>query len=225
MTFLELCQAVASEAGVAGSDIANVPATVMGQHGELGRIVRYVSEEWLAIQGRARYDFMLDTDSLIVIPAGMDHVAAGFVSVNRYDTNLTFHTPTGSNAPDYLDWLPWQVFRQSYDAAYLASQPVPTAWTVRPTDGHLFINATPPADLTVYVTRYRLPARLVNDGDEPTMPEDLQQLIVQRALVRYANFDEAGVMRQAAQAEVIRLEQDLRERCLPPITFGGTLLD
>ncbi len=144
---------------------------------------------------------------------------------NHYDTDLTYHFPTGSNAPEYLDWLPWPVFQQSYDLPYITTAVQPTAWSVRPGDNAIVINARPTANLTMYVTRFRNPTRLVGDAAEPTMPEDLQQLIVEKAKVRYANFDEAGVMRQTAIAEVSRLEADLRARCLPPVSFGGTLLD
>jgi hypothetical protein len=223
VTFLELCQAVARDVGVAASAAADAPTTVVGQTGELRRIVGYVQDAYLATQGK-KYDFMLEEVTMTVPIAG--NVVTANVAPNRYLKESAYHVQAGSNAKSWLDYLDWEEFRYEYDDAWLANNAVPSCWTIRRSDYAFIVNARPvTATVPILVERYKKPVALAADGDVPLLPSDLHQLIVELAKLRYANYDEAGAMRQTTQAEVTRLQMLLDDRCLPEMGLGATLLD
>ena len=66
-TYLEICQDVARECGIAGgADVAPKPTSVIGQRGELQRVVFWVRKAYKQIQGTRnwrwlRKDFEVDT--------------------------------------------------------------------------------------------------------------------------------------------------------------------
>jgi hypothetical protein len=224
VTFLELCQAVASKAGVSGTEAADLPSTVANQVGELKRIVDWVRESWREVQGRRKYNFLWEAAQL-TLPIG-ENVIAASIPASRYQTDTARRTTVTSDGME-IEFIAWEDWSRHYDAAYVAAGNAPTAWTIRP-DNALVFNGKPSlittgGALAFTVERYKLPQALVADGDVPAMPEDLHDLIVYKALVRYANFDEAGVQRQTAVAEIGRLERDLAARCLPQMSLGGPL--
>lgn len=217
MNFLQLTQQLAHEAGVNGTG----PTTVVGQDGslELGRIVNWVNQAWLDIQGKRLWTWMW-SNAQVTITAGTN-VIAGTLSHSRYDRESAYFND-GSTAWRNLCYLPWDEFRMEYRT--LNSVNGVTAWTVRP-DMALVFNATVSANTPVDIERFLNPTRMTVDTDTPGMPEDLHELIVWRALVKYANFDEAGVQRQVAVVEHDRLWADLLKRCLPGMRLGGPLGD
>ena len=222
-TFLQLCQDTASEAGVNGAD-GTLPSTVVGQTGELRRIVSWMQKVWLKVQGERFYDWMWEL-ATITIPVGQNYVAQS-IAEGRYIHDSAFQ-PVASSDGKWMSYVRWSDWRQTYDDVYIAGQNSATAWTIRP-DQAIVVNATPTVASGVfvfYVERYQNPTKLVNDGDTPGLPEDLVDILVQMALIRYANYDEAGAMRSTADAEVAALQRKINDRCQPTLSIGGTLLD
>jgi hypothetical protein len=223
MTFLELCQAVARDVGVADASLGNVPTSVTGQTGELRRIVGYVQNAAYRAQAK-KYDFLREEVTMTIAPSS--NVAAGTVPANRYVKDGAYYIQTGASGRFWLDYLRWEDFRYEYDATWLAQNREPSAWTIRPGDNGFVVNAVPVgAPIVIYVERFKNPVALVDNADVPPLPADLHQVIVELAKIYYANYDEAGAMRQTAQAEVTGLLMQIDARCLPEITLGGTLLD
>lgn len=223
-TFLQLCQQTADECGVSGG--STVPTTVVAQTGELRRIVRWVRSAWRDIQGTRHFSWMWELVP-ITVPLSTNVVAAT-VPANRYVESSAYKTSVSSDGLN-ITYIPWESWRDWYSDAYIAGGNGVTAFTIRPSDNAIVANGIPTVAnggaVTFNVERYALPTDLLVDADVPGMPADLQELIVFKAAMRYASFDEAGVMRKTMQAEVARLEADLFSRCLPRMRLGGTFLD
>ncbi len=226
-TFLELCQDVAREAGVTGTQNTVVPTTVSGQVGELERIVRWVKAAWRDIQGRRHWNWMWENAAL-TLPLGASSIA-GTVPSERYLTGTARRPSTTSDGLE-LEYIPWDEWQDWYSDAYVLAGNSPTVFTVTPANAIQFngtasVALTPPGAMDFTVQRYRNPTELRLDADVPGMPADLMDLIVYKALLRYANFDEAGATRQTVVLEIARLERDLIARCLPQIRLGGPMTD
>lgn len=225
MTFLELCQDFAEEAGVNGTQNGTVPTSVAGQTGELRRVVKWVQKAWLDIQGGRHWSFLWEKVAM-TLPLGAN-VILGSIPAERYIKTSARQSALTSDGLE-LEYVPWDQWERTYSDAYIAAGNRPTVYTIRP-DGALVFNGIATVNnggaMAFTIERYTNPVRLVDDDDVPAMPEDLHDLIVQKALVRYANFDEAGSQRATAVDEIARLERDLIRRCLPEIRLGGTLLD
>lgn len=219
MNYLQLCQELAEDVGVAGASAGTVPTTVVGQTGELRRIARWVRNAWLKLQGADLWPWMWE-ETTVVIAAGGNVTATG-IPEKLWDKELAHHFGSG-NAPFWMEYLPWGEFKQQYGADYLANNRTPTVWTIR-RDNAFVVNAIPTADFTIHVERWGLPQTLVGDTDTPGAPEHTHQLIVQMAKVLYANHDEAGAMRQTAQVEVDDLMMQFHRLLQPSMRLGGAL--
>lgn len=217
MNFLQLCQQLAHECGVNGPG----PTTVVGQTAsiELGRIVNWVNQAWVDLQGRRNWSWMWVSGNL-VITSGQSTIAGTLAPV-RYDQD-SFYYDDGSATGRLLEYMPWDLFRPQYRV--LNSTDNVTAWTVRP-DLTLAFNAAVSVNKNVYAERWTNPVEMAADADIPGLPTDLHMLIVWRAMIKYAGFDEAGIQRQIAVDEHNRLWETLLKRCLPQMRMGGPLGD
>lgn len=217
MNFLKICQRLAVETGV------NIPmSTVLGQTGELARIVNWVGDAWTEIQGDKLWNWMWEQPTLS-LPASASSIATT-ISEHRWLKHGTYLPLVSSDSGDrFLDYLPWVEFCQVYPR--ITQQAGLTAWSIAP-DNSMRFNAivTPAAATDVVVQRYALPTTLTGDADTPGMPTDLHMLIVYEAMVRYADFDEAGSQRTSTVAKLNRMQQNLNDRCLPEFTLGAGLV-
>lgn len=218
MTYLELVRLLMQEAAV--NTTPSGLTTVVDQSGELARVVEWVRDAWLDIQGTKKWTFLWEQAD-IVIPAGFNALA-GDLPASRWDRFTTYRIDPVSGQLRDLDYVPWQRFSLEY--RILGNADSMTAWTVRP-DNAFVVNAPAGANTTFNVQRYRNPQNLAADADEPLLPEDLHKLIVFHALVKYAGYDEAGNQRMIAVDEVKRKTRALNERCLPSFEMGGSLID
>lgn len=217
MTYLELCQLLAYQAGVDGE---NSVTTTAGQTGELRRVCQWVASAWLDIAGlHTHWKFFWENPDLTILNG--TNAIAGTVDASRYDKDSVYFND-GSPQRRLLEYLPWQAFRATY--RQLSSDDNVQVFSVRP-DNALVFNAIVTADTLCSVERWKNPVPLAADGDTPPMPADLHEVIVWRALVKYANFDEARVQRETAVDEMTTRLSAMRTRCLPEWELGGPLGD
>lgn len=216
MTFLELCQALAREAGVNGE---NVPTAVAGQTGELGRIVQWVSQAWTAIEGEKLWNFRWERPTLTMLATTSTLTQS--VPETAYDKE-SLYLPAVGALGRFPDFLHWDQFRMLYP--FIQAGPTFNVWTVAP-DQSIRVDIAVNANVDFVVERYRNPVAPTADGDIPAMPADLHMLIVWRALTKYASFDEAGVQRSTAVEEHNRLFSQLVDRCLPSMRLGAPLIN
>jgi hypothetical protein len=220
MTFLQLCQRTAKECGVGSASVQMLPSTVVGQVGELSRVVDYVQQSWTELQGNRRWSFLWEV-ATITIPASASSVAQG-VSADRYDVESAY-VPVVTSDGRHMDYLPWDEFRTMYPRLLTGSSL--GVWTVAP-DRSVRINGiAPPTGHVFTVERFAMPTKLRLDTDVPPIDADLHMLIVYMAVRKYGGFDEAGTQYKLAAAEEARMRHDFVARYTVAPRLGGTLFD
>lgn len=211
MNWLQICRRIRKEIGFSGTDTS--PSSVLGQGGEMLSIVNWASSAYLAIQAKAKWDWLWERASVTIL-AGTN-LSTGLVAADRYVKDAT---TDGSRS---LAYAAWPDFRAMYPAAQIADGS-PSAWTVRP-DCAIVVSARPTADLILGVERYRNPLAIGADADSPLMPEHQHEAIVWRAMMFYAGHDEAGALYQHASAEYRRIMGDAAIESMPAFEAGSPL--
>ncbi len=186
MNFLELCQAVRGDASIQGDG----PTSVVGQVGIYAKLVRWVREAYIEIQAQPHdFDWMR---AILALP-----VTSG---VGTYDllSGASWNRPDVRRFEDKNSWLTAAGVRtrvRVYNhAQMLRDEPgiavagTPTAATIRP-DRTVDFNRLPIEDATWIVEARLTPERLALNDHVPMMPEQHHDVIVRKALMRYALHD------------------------------------
>tara|TARA_B100002051_G_scaffold266621_1_gene294005 strand:- start:6936 stop:7559 length:624 start_codon:yes stop_codon:yes gene_type:complete len=203
MNFLDLCQRLVRETGIADDG----PATVTGQIGDFGRVVDWINDAWLKIQSiRADWNWAWGTGTATLT-----------ASTNTITLPSTVETiKRVSIGQGYLQSEDYNDFADAYR---LIQDGDPSVWTIKP-DGTLCFNSKPTENKTVTYESYATPLALVNNTDVPAMPERYHMLIVYEALRCYAQFDEAPELETRAflyyEEMLADLERDQLARIVAP---------
>lgn len=213
-TFLELCKRTARECGVAGSG----PTSVTSQVGEHERVVNWVKDAYLDIQNLHQdWDFLWGEDYL-VLDSGVSSYTAPFTdnAIRDFDGVLTIYdTAVGDSDKSPLKEFPYRVFRQRYlDKARTTRRPVRIS--VKPNETALLVDPVP--DQAGYRIDYAYwrDSHILTDGtDQSLIPEKHNMIIVWRAVMKYAQYEEASVLLQTAELEYNRALGALQESHLP----------
>ena len=181
MNFLDLCQRLVRETGIADDG----PATVTGQTGDMGRIVNWINDAWLKIQSiRADWNWAWSTGtSTLTAATNTVTLPATVETIKRVSIGQGF-----LQALDYNDFADNYRVIQDGD---------PSVYSIKP-DGTLCFSSKPTENKTVSYESYATPVALVNNTDVPAMPERYHILIVYEALRCYAQFDEAPELEKRA---------------------------
>lgn len=209
MNRLQLVQLTRQLAGIPGTAV-----TTIGQVNEAKRVVDWVDSAWTEIQRETNWNWLWE-QATVAVTAGNWYVA-GTIPASRYERDATY------NGNTRLQYLPWADFREHWPTSWI-SEGTPTYWTVRP-DMAFAVNAKVTVDTDFAVERYKNPTAMTADVDTPSMPSEHHEAIVYKALLLYANFEEAGVTRQTAEAEYRRHLTALRTLQLPEMRPGEPLL-
>lgn len=235
MTFLQLCQAWATEAGVNGSGSGAIPTATANQVGQLLRGVGWVSQAWTDIQSSAiNWRFLWTTFTVTLAPAAVPYVApAGRIydPVNDWGlTNVSFWARKELRMYPVANGLAseFPVFYLSWDKFYprfgigLINASRPQYWTVTP-QGKIEFSC--PLDQAYQFTNdyYAKPQMLAADTDEPIIDEEHHFAIVYKAVMSHAEFYEAGNQFATAQRKYKALMAPIRRKYLPDITFAQPL--
>lgn len=208
MNYLQLCQRLRQESGIAESG----PSQVTGQVGDMKRLVDWINESWVRLQSsRPDWAFMWTTGSLAInagtsqysLPATLEAVTPGTLYLD------------GSRLAD----IAYPDYRQHYQTLQTGK---PTGYSIRP-DGALVLNATPDAAYTLSYEGYNKPVAFVSGTDAPNIPDRFHILIVWDALLQYALFDEAPELMQKAQLNYAQLYAELDHDQLPAMEFAGPI--
>ena len=210
MNRLELCQWTMELAGIpTGSFLTTLNLT-----GEARRVVRWVDDALEQILQSHRWNFQWE-QATVTILAGTN-ATAGTIPASRYVRDSAY---VGTRKME--DFVPWDVFRNAWETPLIGNGE-PSAWSIRP-DMAFVVNSKPLADLTITVQRYKNPAAMTADADVPPMPTEHHLAIVYKALLLYANFEEAGVTRAVAEEELNRHLSAMAWNHLPPMLDAGPL--
>ena len=191
MTYLELVRRLARGVGASGT-IQSLQAA----EGEAKRLADWVNQAWLEIQlARDTWSWRLN-EFEVSVPAG--------TSVVNTATVTDFYKPLNGfiygKFSNTSTWLPLQFVDfqtwQSYVRSRQASHGQPTNYTQR-FDRNIELYPIPNQNYAVRGLYVRKPQRLVNDFDEPILPEEYHQLIVYQAMMLYAQYEAAPEIFQA----------------------------
>jgi hypothetical protein len=216
-TYLELCQDFREyDTSYAGS--SGTPTTVVGQTGSLGRVVQWIADaceeidnlhmDWNYLWGEK--EWTLTTGASGRVYSLGDLSLSNSVAYWKRDGMV--YNP---DADTYwrMTFVPWREWRQSYRLGTKLSEE-PTLWTVRPDKGIEF-NCNPSTATTVRAEYGAVRTRLVNNGDNPNLPEHFQRLIRLRAQIMYAEYEAASEVLAIATAEYNDLLRRAEAELLP----------
>lgn len=201
MTYLELCQTLASESGtVPGS---NQPATVTSQTGRLAKIVRWVNDAWRDIQNiergwlwmRGEYegDTLLNIDSYTGASLNATRLRDWIVMQPPHDDSGVTVYPDGEpEVEGALISLDWGLFRRTkLRGVHVHDAGPPRFVTVDP-QRNLRLSPKPDGVYVIKGEYWKAPQELAANSDVPEMPEEHHQTIISRALDYLGTDDESA---------------------------------
>lgn len=220
MTFLEICQELARLASIPGGG----PTAVTGQTGELLRVVNWAKQAWLDIEIRhPRWNFLrkdLQFNTVIGQQAyTMTQMAALDLRMVDRDSLRTYETAVGVNDEQYIVFWDYNIFRDTYMYAQQTQQR-PTVFTSDPANKNLLFGSIPDKIYTVRGKYWRRAVAPTTDAEVPAFPDEYHQLVVYRALMKYAGYEAAGDAKQTALEEYGPLMRALERDQLPQLQFG-----
>lgn len=224
MNFLQLCQRLRAEAGIAGSG----PATTISQIGELGRIVEWVLSADEDIQNTyANWKFLQTSFTFPTIDTTQSY-APGDVSLSdlaiwKYDRadDLTIYSSITDE--QHLIYIPWDDFQGAYMFGATRTQTGrPTIVTIKP-DNSMYLWTIPDDVYTVTGEYFKKAQAMTVDASEPIIPSQFHMIIVWRGLMMYGAFSGAPDLYAHGQAEYRNLLRKLEKSQLPEIGFGDPL--
>lgn len=201
-TYLQLVQQTAEQSGTVPT--IGDPATTAGATGRIKRICTWVSKAYEDIQLVSEDWRWLHADftgSLTTSVQAYDAGALGITTRFRrwvpgpasdvVSTFSIYDPALGVSDETHLELVPWETFRKYYlFGEGQTKQGRPTKFSVAP-DNRLYFHEIPDAGYTLRGVYYKSPQVLSSDTDIPEMPAAHHDLIVWRALMRLAIFDEA----------------------------------
>lgn len=237
MNLLALVNSAILNCGVSGGPLT----TTAGQTGSLGRMVSWVGDSWNEIQTEhddwdwMRSSNLLGAGASFVTVAGQASyqlgTGAGTVGVavdsfGKWDqtTFRAYTTTVGTNDEQFLDEIPYDVWRDAYMLGALRSvQTRPVAVAVGPDQS---VNVGPPSNglYTVTADYFVAPSVMTQDADVPTgLPLRFHMLIVYKAMTKYAGYESAPEVFSRGNSEYNLMFNQLEGARLPQISFAGAL--
>jgi len=203
VTFLDLVQNLWAESGTGGPE----PYTVSGQVGELMRLVMWIHRADLEIQ-RAHndWDFLWVPTSLLTVEGQQDY-APPADDIGVYDEE-SLYMDDGA-ALDVAHYLTMK------GAPFDSTPGAPYRVTLLPDKG-LRLEAVPDAEYTIKFDYFREPVPMEIDDDAISIiPEAYHNAILGRALMMYAQYENAPEAMQSGQQMYIEWMSSLQSRHLP----------
>jgi len=204
MNYLQLCQRLVIETGIADSG----PAAVTGQVGDMKRVVDWVNDSWLKIQSlRPDWKWMWSQTST-TLSSGTNTItlAADVESIEgvRVDGDL-------------IKRIPYETYAKYY---YDRDSSKPILYCIRP-DGVVAFNTDADSNYTVTFDYYKVPEAFSAGTSVPGLASRYHMLIVYDALRQYAQFDEAQELERKAfnnyEDMLADLSRDQLDECKAPV--------
>lgn len=230
MNYLQLAQRLAVECGVAGGG----PSTVLSQTGMYQKLVNWVNDAWLEIQGmhdnwdwmREQFAFLTSANVGDYVPATITNTLTGSPMTDlRYWRKDTFRCQKQSIGVQDEQWLvEWEynVFRNTYRFnVQVAGRPV--VFAIRPNAKAVMLGQVPDGVYQISGEYQELPSSLAADTDTPGMPSHLHMVIVYKAMQFYGLYESAPEVLSKGNTEFSRLMNQLEREQLPELYLGNPL--
>lgn len=186
-TFLQLCQKVRQECGVAGEG----PSSVVSQVGVLKKLVDRTARAWVDIQASRPYWKFLRNQLVFQTTVGKREYSVvddlGLVTCDKFDRENTYLYETSTADEKQLKWVSYDAFRGRY-RQYLDARP--TVVTESP-GRKLAFDAIPDKVYTVTFDYWMTPELLANNTDVPGIPDHFHDVIVWKSVMMFAGNEGA----------------------------------
>lgn len=219
MNFLELCQRARRECGGEG------PTTVVGQVGELARLVGWVQDAWDEIQVARRdwrWMWVQQSKSLTAGAYQRSETAIDFRNVKVDDMRcFLYSVALGNQDIQPITYLPWEEYSLTYNRGPLQTGR-PTVFSIMP-NRNLILPVITDQDYTFVVEYHRRPTQLEVDADTPGMPWEFHMAIVWKAVMKYATHEGDRALRKDAKEDYAAVYKRLVRSETPEIRMGDPL--
>lgn len=203
--------------------------TTANQSGEMLRLVNWVIRANRDIQNKERewnflrQTFFFNTTATVQIYAPAD---AGIPLLQSWklDSLRFYNAAVGTNREQWMIFVQWEDFRDLYlIGANRGVQGPPRFFAIQPNKSIIFWPI--PDDIYTIDGEYFIYEQpLVNDSDVPLFPQQFHDVIMFRALMWYAAYEEDGALASYAKTEYMRLLSELECDQLPAIQMGEPLV-
>lgn len=226
-TFLELVQMTARASGTVPSDL---PQTVTGQTGRLGKIVRWVQTAWEDIQRSKAFWRWMHSEFSGETSPGLGSYASTQFGLTRFsrwinlpDTISIYKKDIGKSDEQFIYPIEYWRYRRLYDIG-VQENARPSCFSISPANT-LCIGPIPDSEYEIRGEYYKSPQDLVNDNDVPEVPQQHRAIIAWKALLLLSEYDEAPVAMNAALRRYREALGDLERDQLPQLQMiTGTIL-
>lgn len=225
-TFLQLCQAVRQESGISGTG----PSSVLNQQGEMKRVVDWVARAYRDVQNLHRnWDFLRSDFTFPTIVNVQEYTPAAASLPEHQSWKVgslrIFETARGYNDEVWLKFVPWENFRDTYiRSGNRTATGRPFAWTIRPETQAVVLWPLPDTIYTI-VGEYFMRAQAMTDNDDvPIFPQEFHDVLMWRAMMFYAGFENASPEYALAKGEYGDTLSKLRRDQLPSWVPGGSIV-
>lgn len=217
MTFLELCQKTLKLANTELSKMAGQPLTVVGQSGDLYRIVESVNDAWLEIQNKnATWPFLWANSGQINLLAGQEYYTP------PADCNMptigTSRVLDNGVAVSTLTLLEFFEFRR-YSLSNRGANAAPIYYAVAP-DNTIGVYPLPDQAYTMTFDYYKAPQAMTADADIPSLDERYHIAIVYLALMKFGEMTGRSDLVQIGDAEYQKQLLRMSNELLPDVTIA-----
>lgn len=215
-TFLELCEKLREECGIAGTI-----SSVTGQTGMHARLIGYIQKANRKIQSRkANWKFLWNewTPLLSTVVSGELTPPDGLAMFDQ----TSFWVGAGTEDAFPLKYLDYRVWRDTVRRQYIDADQ-PTFVTIKP-NGKVGISPSPSSDytsLTLTAEYWKRPVELVSDGQVSVIPVQFHSIIVALAKMYWAEYTHDTGRYDAAFVEHEDLYRDLKAHSLPGMEDDG----
>ena len=197
MNYLQLCQQLVEDAGIAGSF-----TTTAGTTGEFSRVTNWIKRAVTEIEGLwFDWDFLYvdgPTNPVSMVIGQNDYPPGSLV--NMWDKDAFIRTAQNS----VLEYWLWERVKNQPE---LVTNGDPYAFTILPNKS-IRIYGTPTAVESIQMPYWLKPTVLTDDVDVPLIPEQFHDIVVYKALEYYANYESAEEVKlQAVEGYRARLRQ------------------
>lgn len=229
MTYLQLAQKLVEKCGISG----NGPTTVVGQTGELKRVVGWINEAYLQIQEmRPNWSWMTGNVSFTTVAQQATYTPAqcgiaDFAEWKLSSRECTFRssvTSVGFGSEIFMNYIDYEAWRNYYQYGNLrTSYGRPLFVAVTP-DKSLGFGLVPDSvGYTIVGEYFKAPTELLLDADVPLLPGRFHMLIVYLAMTYYGAYENAPDAASEGQRMYASMLRRLNQDQLPEMIFGGPL--
>lgn len=224
MTYLDLCKLLQQRTGTGGSDLA----AVTGLTGAQRRLVTYVAEAWKDIQvARRDWTFRFNTFS-VTLTAGaqsydMDAAIGAGLAQTVQPRVLTIEKSGDTSTRKRLSLLDYSYFEDLFGDK-VASSGRPSYVTVEPQNRRVKFDTLLDVNCVFKGTYEKAVQTLAATTDTPTIDAQYHDAIFYKALMKWAEFEEADSVYITARNSYDEWMQRMVNDLTPKVLVGADAL-